>query len=198
MKTSAFAPAVLVVLALAPMAGRAQPTIARLSVETEPRAQVFVDGAPVGRAPIQRLAVTPGSHQIRYEARDLGQQVEFSITLKAGRHLTCRYDFNSTEHRCGEEASAPKAAGSAASQTVDLEANEPAEVFLDGRLIGKTPIRKHRLAPGSYTFEFRTVRSDLPPVVREVTLAAGQSVRVQVEFKAPNEPGVPAELEKLP
>jgi hypothetical protein len=66
---------------------------ARLSVDCDVAANVFVDGQFVAVTPMANLEVTPGAHTVRAESSALGLRLiprEENVVLKAGeaRHLT--------------------------------------------------------------------------------------------------------------
>jgi hypothetical protein len=66
---------------------------ARLSVDCDVAANVFVDGQFVAVTPLDNLEVAPGAHTVRAESSALGLRLiprEENVVLKAGetRHLT--------------------------------------------------------------------------------------------------------------
>ncbi len=60
-----------------------------LSVETDPRAQLFVDDRPVGLAPLRRHSLSEGSHRLRASAPG-HTDVEQNVKVNGGREVSFR------------------------------------------------------------------------------------------------------------
>jgi tetratricopeptide (TPR) repeat protein len=102
------------------------PGPARLHVETEPPAQVMVDGQELGPSPLT-IEVPPGEHEVQV-ALEGHRTVAQQLTLDPGQGLSVRIPM----HR-SQAQDAPLIA----------VATDPAgaQVFLDQRLVGATPLK---------------------------------------------------------
>jgi hypothetical protein len=156
----------------------ANPGNGHLTLVADSPVQVSIDGKPVGRTPIKKIAVTPGRHRIQYQSKALGSQVEFEVKAKADKQTTCTYSFETGQNRCEEEGGSvpPTKTG------LTLHSEPVAEVFLDGNSIGKTPFELFELNPGHYKLEFRA--SGFQSITKEVDVSEGQNVKVEVQLSA--------------
>ncbi|HWT85516.1 MAG TPA: PEGA domain-containing protein, partial [Myxococcales bacterium] len=102
------------------------PGAARLHVETEPPAQVMVDGQELGPSPLT-IEVPPGEHEVQV-ALEGHRTVAQQLTLDPGQGLSVRIPM----HR-SQAQDAPLIA----------VATDPsgAQVFLDQKLVGATPLK---------------------------------------------------------
>jgi serine/threonine protein kinase len=60
---------------------------ARLSIDSIPSAQVFVDHVQVGNTPLRNHKIAPGSHVIHLFSQELGKTKEIKINAKAGETI---------------------------------------------------------------------------------------------------------------
>ena len=128
-------------------------------------AEVSEDGKPIGTTEQGRLMLAPGSHTLTLHNASLGYSAEQQVGIAAGEVSSIRID--------------PKG------QT-NLNAIPWAEVWVDGRRIGDTPIANYPLTLGTRDIVFRhpqlgerrvttTVRADRPTAVAvDLTRPAGQ------------------------
>jgi len=102
------------------------PGPARLHVETEPPAQVRVDGQDLGPSPLT-IEVPPGEHEVQV-ALEGHRTVAQQLTLDPGQGLSVRIPM----HR--SQAQEPP---------LIAVATDPAgaQVFLDQKLVGATPLK---------------------------------------------------------
>jgi hypothetical protein len=155
---------------------------ARLTVRTVPPSTVSIDGKVVGKSPIDHLAITPGRHLIGYEDKSKGSQYEFEFRFKPGKHITCTYDFARAESSCGEQG--PEGAGDLG--FLELVSDPPSEVFIDGRLVGPTPISRHEIESGPHIVEFR--HANYPSITKNIDVKAKGKMKVRVLFETAVEP----------
>ncbi len=167
----------LLVMALA----YADPGNGRLTLVTDSPARVSIDGKPMGKTPVKRMSVTPGRHMVTYSSKALGSQYEFEIRVKPDKHTTCTYSFETGENRCEEEG-----AGAAAAKTaLTLSSKPAAEVSIDGKTVGMTPMETFEVAPGHYKLEFKA--SGFKSVTKEVDVSPAETVRVEVTLEPARE-----------
>ena len=148
----------------------------KISIDTSPAAEIFLDGNRIGKSPVKGRQVSPGRHWLQYKNTGMGEQFEFSINVTEGKHLFCTYDFRQARNVCGTSKTKPADVGK-----VDLRSEPSADVFLNGRLIGKTPVEKLSLDSGTHSLEFRHPRYE--SVKKEINLQAGEHVQVDVKFQ---------------
>lgn len=111
---------------------------ATLSIDSDPRgAEVYVDGRYVGTTPL-RASVEPGNRTVRLE-RDGYRSWERSFRLSPRETLSIDADLEAVP-RTG---------------TVRFESTPSgADVFVDGRFLGTTPIAAREYRPGRYDVGF--------------------------------------------
>ncbi len=126
----------------------------RLKVVCSPEAQVYLDGRPVGRTPLI-LPAPPGSHRVEVRAHGGAQSRE--VTMPAG----------------GEAGVSFTLLGG----FLAVNARPWAEVVLDGKPVGNTPLTLENLVLGPHQVKAR--RPGYPEQVQEVTLTAGQTAKAQ-------------------
>jgi hypothetical protein len=110
---------------------------ARLKVVTPvPDAEVFIDGASMGKAPIERNDLQPGKHYVVVRARGYADWKR-ELSLEPG-------------------SSAALSAELSASGTLKVLSNvSGADVFIDGEMKGKTPVTLETVPAGDHLAEVR-------------------------------------------
>lgn len=102
-------------------------------------AQVLLDGRPLGTAPVTEDGVPVGSHQVVVRApghADWQQQIQ----ITGGTEVT----VNATPQSVAQNG------------FISVSADAPgAEVFIDGQLLGNSPLVNHEIAAGQHTVEVR-------------------------------------------
>ena len=99
-----------------------------------PNAEVFVDGASLGRSPVDRNDLDPGKHSVLVH-KDGYTDYKRDVILIENQPITLVADLSAT------------------GSIRVLSAPEGAEVRIDGELIGKTPIQRDGHAVGSHVLE---------------------------------------------
>ncbi|HKC12020.1 MAG TPA: TonB family protein, partial [Vicinamibacteria bacterium] len=147
----------------------------RLRIETTPPgATVWLDGAIVGRSPLELTNVRPGPRQLRileegYAPAEVGLELAEGTTAPPLRFVM-------------SPMAAPLSVRSVP---------EGAAVRVDGRAIGAAPIDAMLLGPGLH--DLRVERPGFRPHVRRVEARAGEPLRVTVRLEplVVPEPGPP-------
>jgi len=142
------------------------PTAASLVVETEPPgATVTLDHEKVGEAPLTLPNVTPGPHRVRVELEGFAP-AEVSLDVSAtDPPQPLRFVIQPVRARLDVDSVPPEA-----------------NVRVDGRAMGRTPLAGLWLEPGT-----REIRLELPghrPSVRRVEARAGEPLRVSARLEA--------------
>jgi serine/threonine-protein kinase len=144
----------------------AAPTLAELRVEAEPAgAEVFLDGAKVGHAPLALKDVTPGPHRVRV-AQEGYAPAELGVEVAPG------------------SASAPlQFVLAAVTARLTLRSEPPgATVKVDGRSVGVTPLESVPLDPGSR--ELRLEKAGFRSRVQRVEPKLGEFLDLAVTLEA--------------
>ena len=124
---------VSVFMQLTPKGGGEAPAV--LSLDSEPRTEVLLNGASVGTTPIRHVSLSPGEHELEFERSGSGLFYQKVLVLEAG-------------HREALEVKIPKNTLKVAS------APAGAEVFINGRRRGSTPFEEE-VYVGSHRVEVR-------------------------------------------
>ena len=128
------------------------------------RVEVFVDGKSKGLAPVKVLGLTPGSHHV--EGRREGYvSDEKTVTVKKAEFKTIKLAL--------KEKVPPKKTGA-------LRVISPMSrvlVFIDGQLMGKTPLLKHQIVPGPHFVTLR--KKGYEELIQTVEIKPGQIVEVK-------------------
>ena len=146
----------------------------RIDARTEPyreAVQVFVDGNPIGVAPVGIGGIPPGRHVVRFETGD-GQFWEEEVTLAGAEVATAVAPLGAEASRGVVEVIA-----STMSNEGSIE-EEDVVVFVEGKARGTTPI-EITLEPGTYGMRIETDAGT--PMDRVVEVRPGD--RQVLEFR---------------
>ncbi len=136
---------------------------AKLFLDCKPWANVYVDGKSVGQTPITNLPIPPGSHTIKVVNPDLNQSEVVSIQAKPGQTIRKKFSFSS------------------ATGKLLVRAKPWAEVYVDGKKIGTTPLPPKALSAGTHTIRLYNSTLDQEQT-KTVQIKAGKTVRINVNF----------------
>jgi hypothetical protein len=131
-------------------------------------AEVFLDGTPMGKVPVDIKDVKTGEHILEIKAPGY-QPHEERVTLNAGQSLIVKADLNAE-------------AGTGEKGTLKVVSPVPdADVYIDGAGIGKVPQEKE-VARGEH---FVVVKlGGYKTFEQKVRIEAGQTLTVSAELKA--------------
>ncbi|MBI3183630.1 MAG: serine/threonine protein kinase [Myxococcales bacterium] len=133
----------------------------KLTLLSTPAMSVVVDGVPRGRTP-QVLSLPAGEHRVVFEEKGAGLRRERIVSLAEG-------------HDLAEEWRPQKG-------TVRFRVYPYAEVLLNGRSYGVTPLEPIELYEGRYTFELVNTQ-EKATATREVDVSPGRETQVKVDFR---------------
>lgn len=146
--------------------GSSQPTPsqATLAIDSAPQdAEVYLDGRLQGTTPL-RVTSQPGRRTLRIE-RDGYRTFETTLRLSPGESRRVSADLERVP----------------TTGTLRFESNpDGADVFIDGRFEGTTPLGARDYQPGTYRVTFE--RSGYSPERRSVTVERGESRTVSVRL----------------
>ncbi|WP_027892442.1 PEGA domain-containing protein [Calidithermus chliarophilus] len=115
-----------------------QPRNGTLNINSNPQgAEVFIDGRSVGRTPL-RITLEPGRYRLEFVLNGY-ERSGMDVRLDPGENATVTRDLTPVARR---------------NATLVIDTNpQGAQVLMDGRNIGTTPLRVS-VAPGTYRLEF--------------------------------------------
>ncbi len=169
--------------AAAPEAACAPPVPGFLTLETKPWTIVYVDGLYAGSTPLFRERLTAGTHTLTLvnEARAISRNEDVVIEEGRARKLklvlavddsAAALDNTTVVGLTPEDCALPP--DEAASLSVDTQ--PWSRVFVDGRLVGSTPLFKYAIAAGDHVV--RLVRADGRAAFARFNAAAGETVKL--------------------
>lgn len=112
------------------------PDTGHLLVLVEPWAEVAVDGVDRGQTPLPEMILPAGSHALVLSNPNFVGLIRDRVQVPAGQSVERRYSFNE-------------------SGTLRLLVRPWADVYVDGRHAGQTPMAALRLPPGTHTIVMR-------------------------------------------
>jgi hypothetical protein len=122
--------------------------------------QVFENGTLIGSTQGGRLALAPGAHQIELVNEAIGYRSTRTVQVRSGETAAFKVDIPNG--------------------TIALNATPWAEVFIDGRSAGETPIGNLSISAGSHEVIFRHPELGEQRMVTTVTLTAPTRLSVDM------------------
>lgn len=115
----------------------AESQTARVRIVTPvPDAEVFIDGASLGKAPIERTDLSPGKHYVVVRKQGYAEWKR-ELDLEAGKDVSLTAELS-------------------ASGTIKVLSNVPgADVFIDGQMMGRTPLSLDTVQAGEHLVEVK-------------------------------------------
>ena len=133
-----------------------------LTVVVEPWARVAVDGAAVGETPLARLELSAGNHSITLSNDHIVGVIRDDVVIASGERITRRYSFNDAGY-------------------LRVVVTPWADVSVDGRSIGQTPLGRMTVPAGTHSLRF--VHPELGVTERDVIVVSGQTTFVKVQLR---------------
>jgi serine/threonine protein kinase len=148
------------------MPAAASESLGTLSVQTNPAgATVVVDGQQRGATPLS-LQLKPGRHVVELVTE--GDVRSIPVMITPGGQVSHSIEIPRTTSALGELQIRTEPAG--------------AQVTVDGRLLGKSPLTAEGLMPGPHTV---VLENELGQVTQRVTIEAGTTASLVVPMTAP-------------
>jgi serine/threonine-protein kinase len=137
-----------------------------------PGARVTVDGRALPRGtPVRGASLEAGLHRVLVERKGY-QPRELPVQLGDGERRTLDVELRPLLRA--------RAAPSRPSGTLTARTVPWSKVFDGSRLVGTTPLANVPLSEGTHTLTF--VNPDHPPLKKQVTVRAGEEVRLSLEL----------------
>jgi len=158
-----------------------------LSLDTKPWTVVYVDGQYVGSTPLFRHRLPPGEHTLTLVNEGKDVRSEEVIEVEEGRvrklKLVLALDESAPSFDTSGDATA---SGEDCFIPVEEQANltvstQPwSQVFMDGKLIGSTPLFKQPIASGDHVV--RMVRDDGTASFARFSATVGETVKLSLDL----------------
>ena len=168
-------------------------TTGTVSIDSTPRARVFIDEVPKGTTPL-RLDLPAGVHKVRIEGEG-GLAKSLEVTVVAGKELSQLIELTKTPvDRAAERATTAAAAAATATPVAPaaptpgfmvVDAPEDLQVVENGRVLGSSGSGRVALDPGSHLLEFRSDAIGFQ-ATRTVQVLPGKTVRVSIPLPEGN------------
>ena len=114
----------------------ALPNNGYLSVRVDPSTEVFVDGQSRGVAPLEQIQLSAEDHSLRLSHQDYFGVITDQVRIRGGETLTKTYSFSDLGY-------------------LQVVVQPWAEVYIDGRYVGQTPLSKIQVTVGKHTVILR-------------------------------------------
>ena len=151
----------------------------RLLVRSTPAgALVAIDGKPVGRTPLTARDLSLAPHTVVVSKPGFTSETR-RVSL-AGRGAASSVTVTLEAERPARPAPAARTAATTGSVNVDSRPRG-AQVTIDGRAVGMTPLNAPGLTPGVHTV--RVELAGHKPVATKVTVKAGETARIAVTLE---------------
>ncbi|NMB76841.1 MAG: PEGA domain-containing protein [Myxococcales bacterium] len=134
---------------------------ARLSVQSNPWAIVYLDGKKLGQTPISELDIPAGPHELHLVNSQLDISKDLRVNARVGETVKVNHEF--------------------AKGFLLVKANPWAQVKVGGRSLGTTPFDKKELFEGSYTVVLENSTLERT-IEKRVTIRAGETTVLEVNF----------------
>jgi hypothetical protein len=135
-----------------------------LVAEVVPSASVVLDERKLGRTPLGRLRLEAGIHTIALSNDDVPGIIRDRIEIRGGETIRRRYSFAEVGY-------------------LQVVVRPWAEVFIDGRRVGQTPLARLQVAVGSHSVTLRNPQFGERTETIQVT--AGETARLNVSLASP-------------
>lgn len=150
-----------------------------LIIRSEPvGAEVFHGGRSLGRTPLLATLV-PGKQTLTFRMNGYAavtQEIQVTTEKTIKLNVKLSQDARSTNNSNSTQLGVTSDGSS--TQLIITSKPEEAQVFLNGRLMGNTPVLSAGLAPGSYQLLIK--HKGYIPYQRKVEIASGQQLRLKV------------------
>jgi hypothetical protein len=133
-----------------------------ITIVVEPWARIEIDGVAVGETPLGKLTLAPGAHRITLVNDHIVGHIQDDIFIEPGESLVKRYSFGDVGY-------------------LRLVATPWANVSVDGRVVGQTPLGSIAVPAGAHSVHF--IHPELGETTREIDVVSGQTTLVRVQLQ---------------
>jgi serine/threonine protein kinase len=134
-------------------------------------ARVTVNGRGVGQVPVRVETLAPGKVRVRVDAKDCKPyQADVELKQAVTAHVEAALE-------CAGGAPSGDQAGQ-----LNVTASAPADVFVDGARVGRTPAMGLRISGGKHAVKLVPLSGDKPPFEQEVMIEPGKLITLDHPF----------------
>lgn len=159
-----------------------------LTLDTAPWTEVWVNGEYAGSTPLFRHKLPPGAHTLTLVNEGRAVRGEEHVIIDQGHVRKLKLILGVDETAPALDASAETRLAAedcwlpeeeSASLTVDTQ--PWSRVYVDGKLVGSTPLWKAMIPPGHHVI--RLVRDDGSASFARVSMSAGETVKLNLSLR---------------
>lgn len=143
---------------------RRRPRFGFVQINSRPVAKVYMDGKFIGNTPIARKKLRPGTHKVTLRKPGFHPKSQ-TFTVRAGRKQKIVVALKKRRPRHG---------------WLIIQSHPRAKVFLNGRFVGRSPIKRLKAKPGRHRLRFKGPRGYRKRMT--VRVRAGRGTRVNVRL----------------
>lgn len=157
-----------------------------IAVQTRPKgARVSIDGEPRGTTPLEVAGLAPGSYEVEVSLEGHATRHE-SVVLSDGHPradlILALLPADAEPGKTPPTTRPPPTPSRPTTGRADFRSTPAgAEVVVDGRSLGASPISGHTLPPGKHSVELRL--DGHAPWKGEIEVEAGQTARLQADLE---------------
>lgn len=151
-----------------------------LTIESEPVAEVFVDGLQRGTTPVVKVRVPAGKRTVRLQA-DGWSGRDLVVDVPANSEVRRRVRFDGGD---AEDGAAAKQASKARYGYLTLNSLPWTQVIVDGRKMGATPLLRMKVLSGRHKVVFENQEMNCKRTI-VVSVSPGEEVRQIVRCEPP-------------
>jgi hypothetical protein len=164
-----------------------------LTVDTSPWTIVSVDGVLVGTTPLFRAELPAGPHTLTFENEARGIAVLEDIVIEEGRHhklklLLAPDDKETLLAARQDDAGDVTCISDDEAGFLSLQTTPWSRVWVDGRLVGVTPLFQQKVRAGIHAVRFMGPAGQL--LSARIQVGAGEVVKVSLPLPGPADDGL--------
>ena len=165
----------------------AAPRPGSLTLNTVPWTMVYLDGVLVGSTPLFQLAIPAGDHQLTLVNEARGVDVAEDITIDEGRahKLKLLLAAEQAPETVLDNANSPaevECVDDGDAGFVSVQTSPWSKVWLNGKLVGVTPLFQQRVRAGEHALRF--MGRDGQVLATRVMVTPGEVVKVALTLPA--------------
>ncbi len=134
-----------------------------LTVDSYPWATVEIDSTEIGTTPIWNYILKPGIHIIKLTNTNYPSPFTEKVNIVPNENKVVKINFNNFVGY------------------LKCFVNPYGNIYINGRLIGTTPMDSIMLNPGNYSLQIKS--ENYSPISKEITITAGQTFTYKLNFE---------------
>lgn len=159
-----------------------------LTLDTAPWTEVWVNGEYAGSTPLYRHKLPPGAHTLTLVNEGRAVRGEEHVVIDQGHVRKLKLILGVDDDAPALDASAETRLAAEdcllpeeQSASLSVDTQPWSRVYVDGKLVGSTPLWKAPIAPGHHVI--RLVRDDGSASFARVSASAGETVKLSLSLR---------------